>query len=296
MAAAAAIRARIMNQLYGLAQAERPFVSRINGAYTAGAGTCIVDDGAKFTAGDIIEFADGTQLLVESISTHTLTVVATNGTTDTSQLDNALISRNPRFTIFDVDNVTTEIMQALAQWNIFAFGEGTITTVANQDWYDLTDTDILENIGVLTLMEIETNTLTPNPLPFQYWNHIHTTVSATGHGLQTWDHGNTAVGGTLYYTYAKVIAATTDLSTRQEEIVVLGAVARMMGHDIAPRTMDPGKTTDRTNQPGQVGRDSRWFLAEYQRAAWREEARLAVEVSRFKRSTREIARLSRWTL
>ncbi len=297
MATAAAIRARIFNNLYGAAHSARPYPHRINGAYTA-AGTMTVDDGTKWKIGDIIEEQTlGAQFRVESISTHVLTLEAgLNGTTDANLADNVIIHKNPRFTIKQVDDAVTEVLAKLSSWNIFIFGTGTITLVASQHYYDLTETDIIESIGVLSLYEIEANTLTPNPLPFQYWNHLHTTVSVTGHGIHAWSWGDSVATESLYFTYAKDINATTDLLTRQEELVVLGATARTMGADINPRTMDPGKRTDRTVQPGQSARDSGWFLSMFRDALIREEAEIGTEVDRFTRKTRETARMRRWVL
>jgi hypothetical protein len=300
MATAAAIRARIFNNLYGAGHTVRPFAHRINegAGYTAGDGVVTVDDGTKFTAGDVIEFqSDGMQARVESIATNDLTIEAgINGTTDANQSDNAVIYKNPRFTIKQADDAVTEILGELEGWNIHVFGTGTITLVANQYYYDLTETDIVESIGVLSLYEQEANTLTPLPLPFHYWNNIHATLSTTQHGINVWDKGNTASTGTLYFTYAEQIATTADLLVRQEEIVVLGATARVMGADINPRTMDPGKRTDRTVQPGQTARDSGWFLSMYRDACLREEANLQTEVDRFTRKTRETARVRRWVV
>lgn len=295
MATAAVIRARIFDYLYGSGQVVRPFAHRLNGAYTSG-GTAVVDDGTKFTAGDIIEFqTDGNQARVESISANTLTIQAgLNGTTDANQLDNAVLFKNPRFTIKKVDNATTEVLEGLEGRGIFVFGTGTIVLVAAQTFYDVTATDIVDQYGVLAVYEKEATTLLPLNIPFRYYANIHTTITTSGQGLHILSFGNSKATDTLYYTYAKKIDATADLLVRQEELVVLGAAGRATAADINPRTADPGKRTDRTVQPGQAARDARWFEAEFQRACWREEALLAIEVKHALRQTRASARIQRW--
>ena len=293
MASATEIRERIFNYAYGSGHGKRPFAHRINGAYTAG-GTVTMDDGAKFTVNDVLEFQPlGMQARVESIATNVLTLDAgLNGTVDANLADNVTLFNNPRFTIKDADDAVKATLEVLEDYNIFVIGTGTITLVANQFYYDLTDSDIVEPWGVLGLFEQDATDLIPRPLPFHYYAGIHATLSTSGHGIKVWYWGNSTAGDTLYFTYAKKIDATTDLTTRQEEMVVKGSVAQLMGTDIIPRTMDPGKRTDRTVQPGQTGRDSRWFQAEFQRALWREEARWMTEIEQLP-TTRSIARVNR---
>ena len=47
------------------------------------------------------------------------------------------------------------------------------------------------------------------------------------------------------------------------------------------RTHDPGKLTDQAVQPGQGGRDARWFQAEFYLKVHREAAVLKDEVNQF---------------
>ncbi len=290
------MRARIFNYVYGAGHGKRPFGHRINegGGYTAGDGVITVDDGTKFAVGDVLEMqSDGMQARVESISTNDLTIEAgINGTTDANLADNVVLYKNPRFTIQQADEAVSSVLEILEEYNIFIFGQGTITLVTSQWYYDLTETDFIESLGVLSLYEIEANTLVPKPLPFDFKTGIHTTVSATKHGIVAWYWGDSTSGDSLYYTYAQKIDAVGDLETRHEEMVVQGSVAMMMGADINPRTMDPGKRTDRTVQPGQSARDSRWFQAEFQRALWREEARLMTVIDDLPRD-RHTARIGR---
>ena len=297
MASATVIRERVFNYLYGSGHGKRPFGHRINesGSYTAGDGVITVDDGAKFTPGDVLEFQPlGMQARVESISTNDLTIEAgLNGTTDANLADDIVVFKNPRFTIKDADDAVAAVLELLEDYNIFILGTGTITLVDGQLYYDITATDIVESLGVLGLFDQQANTLVPVPLPFHYYAGLHTTLSSTQHGILAWSWGTAVATDALQYTYAKKIAATTDLTGRQEEMVVKGAVAQLMGTDIIPRTMDPGKRTDRTVQPGQTGRDSRWFQAEFQRALWREEARLMTEIDQLPKN-RDTARISRW--
>ncbi len=297
MATQAAVVARIFNYLYGSGHGKRPFGHRINegSGYTAGDGVITVDDGTKFAVGDILEFQPvGMQARVESIATNDLSIEAgINGTTDANLTDNVVLYKNPRFTIQQAGEAISSVLEILEEFNIFIFGTGSITLVASQWYYDLTETDIIEAWGVLALYEIEDNTLVPKPLPFDFKTGLHTTVSATQHGIVAWYWGDSTSGDPLYYTYAQKLDNVTDLETRHEEMVVLGSVAQMMGADINPRTMDPGKRTDRTVQPGQSARDSRWFQAEFQRAAWREEARLMTVIDDLPRD-RRTARVGRF--
>ena len=59
--------------------------------------------------------------------------------------------------------------------------------------------------------------------------------------------------------FKKKIAATTDLLDRQVELVVLGAVFKLMGSTVPASTND-SKDQRQLVQPGQEARDSNWFL------------------------------------
>lgn len=281
MGTAAVIHQRVRDNLYSAVLNERPFAHLINGAINDTVTAVVVDDETNFAAGDIIEFlANGEQCYVQVVTTvsHTLTVIrGWNGTTKASQGDNVVILKNPRFTYKQIDDAITATMHELATLGVYIWGTGDITLVANQYWYDLTKTDIIEYPGVVALYYVEATTLDPVPLPFQYVRGLSASVSATTHGLHVPVWGDKAAGDKLYYTYAQAIDATTELLTRQDELVVLGASARIMGKAIAPRTYDPGRQTDKAVKAGQDAQDARWYQAEFYMRSRAEAAQLHAE-------------------
>jgi hypothetical protein len=280
MATAAAIQQRVRDNLYSAVLNERPFAHLINGAVNNSVTTIAVDDGTNFAAGDIIEFlADGEQCYVQVVATNNLTVIrGWNGTTAASQSDNEVILKNPRFTYKQIDDAITATLHELATLGVYIWGTGDITLVANQYYYDITKTDIIEYPGIVGLYYAETITLQPVPLPFKYTRGLNTTVSATGHGLYVPIWGDKAATDKLYYTYSQAIDATTDLLSRQEELVVLGATARALGKAVAPRTHDPGRLTDKSVKAGQDAQDARWYQAEFYMRSRAEAAQLTAEV------------------
>ena len=118
--------------------------------------------------------------------------------------------------------------------------------------------------------------------------HMHTSGFANGIGITMWDYGELSHGDTFYYTFKKKIAATTDLLDRQVELVVLGAVFKLMGSTVPSSTFD-SKDGRQVTQPGQESSDSRWFLSEYQRSRKEENMRLKEE-ERFVLTSRQTRR------
>ena len=78
------------------------------------------------------------------------------------------------------------------------------------------------------------------------------------------------------------------MEDRQVELVVLGAVFKLMGSTIPPSTND-AKDTRQIVQPGQESRDSNWFLQEYLRSRKEENMRLKEE-ERFILTSRQTRR------
>lgn len=294
MATAADIRRRVRDYVYSNQLPERPFVHQINGAINNSVTAIVVDNGTFFATGDIIEFWDeGEQCYVISVATNTLTVIrGWNGTTANSQADNAVIVKNPRFSQRQMDEAVDGVLRQLEGGGIHVWGGGTIVRVSQQETYDLADTDILGEIGVVSVFHEDAVTIAPVPLPFIF--HRYPTALATqGYALRLWEWGDTGIGESVNYVYAKQIDSVTDLLPRQEELVVLGAVGQLLGGTMAPRTHDPGKLTDQGVQPGQGGRDGRWFQAEFYVRSRAEQALLKDEIKRFPQN-RHTARAKRW--
>lgn len=290
MATQAGVRQAIRDNIYSSRPPLRPFVHQINGAINSSITTITVDDGDNFAAGDIIEFEDGEQCYVVSVSTDTLTVIrGYNGTTAASQSDNDVIYKNPRITIQQIDTAVDQIIKELFLQGIYVFGTGSITLVADQFYYTLSPTDIIEP---LSFYYADTNSV-PVPLPFKSMDLVHTALDTNGHGVHLWEWGDKSSGDTVYYTYQQLINDVTDLLDRQEPLVVMGATARILGMTILPETHDPGKRSDRTVQPGQGARDARYFQAEFFVATRAEQAQLKVDKTKVVRSNLT-SRVSRW--
>lgn len=294
MATQAALRQAIRDNLFSAYPEEKPFVHQIDGGINDAVTTIAVDDGTFFDTGDVIEFNEGEQCYVVSVAANNLTVIrAWNGTTAAAQSDNDYVLKNPRFTIQQIDQSVANILNDLARKGIYTWGTGDITLVANQTWYDLTETDIHEQVGVVALYYADSTTARPLALPFTWSVELDSNVSTTGHGIHAWTWGDKAAGDTLYFTYAKVIDAVGDLMTRHDQLVEYGATAQTLAKAIGPATHEPGARTDRTVPPGQVSRDATWYRAEYFIALKEEQALLKAERTNLP-GTLETKRARRW--
>lgn len=300
MATVADLRQRVRNYLYGAHPNERPFTSAITSSFVAADTTIDVVDGDDWESQDVIEVeTTGEKILVLSVSTNTLTV--SRAFEETSAADSSgstdRILKSPRWSQQEVDDAIGASIAGLEAWGVHVWGTGTITYDSTVEFIQITDTDVCEEFGVLALYYQETNTLIPRPLPFHEIAQISsapTGWNASGIGLRILDWGDlSASKPTAYYTYAKIPADATELLTRQEEIVVLGAAVLLLGMSIAPRTSDPGAHTDRTVQAGQSMRDARWFQGEYFIRARAEAGLLAVERQNLPGTVR-INRARRW--
>lgn len=297
MATQADIRERVRDYLFGAAQTERPFVTQLGASYTTGT-TITVADGTMWKAGDILENLDtGESMYVVSIATNVLTVIrAWGGSTQASSSgSDDTLYKNPRWTTTSIDRAISLVVRSLEGWGVHTWGTGTITLVANEYGYDLADTDILESVGVVAVYYLDDTTKTPVGLPFTQRSQIKTSGADTAdtvvilHGV-----GDRVAGDSIDYTYAARIEDVTGLRSRQEDLVVLGAAAQCLGMDIAPRTTDPGRYTDRTIQAGQEARDARWFQSEFFVRIRAEAATLATERQRMFPGTVAVHRARRW--
>lgn len=299
MATLANLKARVHHNLYGGEVTGHPYTTILGAAVADGTTTTItVPDGTQWAAGDVLEIEETEELcLVRSVATNNLTVIrGYHDTTAAAAADAGEIHKNPRWTYSDVGQALTDTMLSLESWGIHSFGTGSVTRVTNQQFYELSETDIVEQFGVLNLYYVEDNTLIPVPLPFrQLYANLGTGHASysQGRGIHVLDWGELNVGEAAYYSYAKRLDSATDLTTAQEVITVLGATALLMGMTIAPATQDPGARTDRTIQPGQTSRDSRWFQGEFFIRARAEAAYLAVHRQRYP-GTVKYNRARRW--
>jgi hypothetical protein len=293
MATLAALRQRVLDNLYSARLVERPFLDTLTASYTGGGTTIAVSDGTNWARGDILENSEtGEQMYVLSVATNNLTVRRgyDGTTTSTSIGTDDFVAKNPRFSVARIDSAITAILQELEGYGLHGWGKGAITLAVNQYTYDLTDGDELEVVAAYYLRAGDALVV---PLPFRFHKNLHATVVASGKGIDLWYWGERIVGETVYYTYKSDPSVVANLLSRQEELVVLGASGRIIGSTVATRTHDPGKFTDRTVQPGQGVRDARFFQTEYLLAVRREQAQLKVEAKRFP-STMMTSRSSRW--
>lgn len=274
MATQAQLRQRVLNNLYSLQRPERSAVQRLNGSLNDTVESVIVDDGTPISAFDIIEFETGEQAYVLSKSTNTLTVIrGWNGTTKAAQADNSFIKINPRWSLAQVDDALDETLQDLAAQGLYILAAGTdLVLVSGQDEYEIVETDVYAQKGVLSIYYQEQSDSTLVGVPFRNRYEPGGAVFTTGSfGVTLLDWGNNASGDSLHVIYAQQLntLADSDNEPMLEQALVLGAVYRVLAMTEGPRIHDPGRFTDRTVQPGQPLRDASYFSGQYQRLVWR---------------------------
>jgi len=299
MATQADLRQRVRNNVYGAYPTDQPFVTILGAAIADGTTTTVtVADGTDWSQGDVVEIDEtAEQLMVTSISTNDLTVLrGWNNTTAAAATDGGKIFKNPRFTIQQIDEGLDACLASFESWGVHVFGTGSVTRDSLKYFYELSETDINDAYGVLAVYYVELNTLIPVPLPFKFHQGLGTGDAnySTGAGLQLAEWGDVSVGSAAQYVYAKNLTSVTDLGTNQEEVLVLGATALVLGKNIIPASHDPGARTDRTIPVGQVGRDGRWFQGEFFIRVRAEAANVATQRQKRFPSTVRIARARRW--
>lgn len=300
MATTAVMRQRVYDYLFGSYPTDSPFVTRLTASYGSSATSITVLSDTNWAVGDVVEnILTGEQFKVLALAgSNVLTVrsawagtttAASSGSTDP-------LYKNPRFTRKKIDDALAATLLSLEDWGIHVVGNGTIVRANPKEFYEIAETDVVDDLGVLNVYEVVVSSQDPNPLPFryQYSLGVASPEYSVGHGVHILDWGNTANGGTVYFTYAKKIDDVVDLMARQEELVVVGATAQMMGGTIAPSTQDPGARTDRTVQPGQTSRDVRYFQGRFYSEARIESAKLGVERDHMLRENPKTARARRW--
>ena len=293
MASAAVVQQRVKDYLYGSDYVKRPFTDFLNqsGNVSATDTVITVTNISSWAAGDIVEFNTGEQAYIKSVDNDNsrFTVArAWNGTTAAVVTDLTAIEKNPKFTLAKIDNAINAIIEELYP-EVYVFATGSATANKNSYFYTTADTGLKE---VLSVYYPRSGSLgSDEPWVINTWKmtkHMHTSGFANGIGITMWDYGELSHGDTFYYTFKKKIAATTDLLDRQVELVVLGAVFKLMGSTVPSSTFD-SKDGRQVTQPGQESSDSRWFLSEYQRSRKEENMRLKEE-ERFVLTSRQTRR------
>jgi len=293
MASAAVVQQRVKDYLYGSEYIKRPFTDFLNqdGNVSATDTVITVSNISNWGVGDIVEFNTGEQAYIKNVSldNNRFTVArAWNGTTAATVTDLTAIEKNPKFTLSKINNAIDAIIEELYP-EVYVFSTGSATANKNSYFYTTADTGLKE---VLSVYYPRSGSLgSDEPWVINTWKmtkHMHTSGFANGIGITMWDYGELSHGDTFYYTFKKKIAATTDLLDRQVELVVLGAVFKLMGSTVPPSTFD-SKDGRQVTQPGQESSDSRWFLSEYQRSRKEENMRLKEE-ERFVLTSRQTRR------
>ncbi len=304
MATESDIRQRIEAYLYGDYPTSRPFESTLAEALDNSETDVDVLDGNDWARGDILEVVEtGERMRVLSVATNTLTVSRGYGEVGaTAATINGLVRKNPRFDYDQITNVIKDVLNSFDGWGVHGFAVGTFNLVASQYFYELSETDIEEQYGVLSVYYPDDTTEQPIPLPFKTAVQLSTAPSEWGSsfGVTLMSKGDRDSTEAVYYTYAQSFAYDTSLTVtlakvpvQTEELIVIGAVSRLMGKTIAPATHDPGARTDRTTPPGQTVRDGRWFQGEFFIKVRAEAARIAVLRQRVPGSVRS-KRAGRW--
>lgn len=305
MVTAATIRSRVYEQLYGAFPLDRPFESRFEEAIDNSETAIDVTDGGNWTQGDILESAtSGEQMLVTSVATNTLTVIRGYGDLPATVANSlTLIRKSPRFTQDQIDTTLTDTLNDFAGQGIHGFANGTFNLIAGVYHYELTETDIDKQYGALGIYYSETITKQPVYLPFTQAFNLSTAISGytTGNAIKLLSKGDRATTDPVYYTYAQSLNYVTDMDTSvgkldaaQEALLVLGAVAKLIGYTIIPATQDPGQRTDRSTPPGQTSRDGRWFQRQFYVGVKAEAARIAVLRQRSNGGSVRTKRVGRW--
>lgn len=262
--------------LYSARSAHRPYQDKVlAAAHNIGDTTLDVTDGTSWVAGDIVEYSDGEQAIVTGVAANVLTVQrAQFGTTETNHAQGTEISKNPRFTIAQIDDAIEAVLSDLYP-QIYILETATFgTVVAGQEWYPIADNTVFD---VVTLYYEDPSY--DAPFPILEWDFRRTLASGftQNQGLYLYSYSGAANGDTLYIVQKRRITAVTDLLDRQEPLVAFGATYNLLGAANVARTHDPGQRSDRTVQPGQEGRDSFWFLREYRLMLTKEEIRLKTD-------------------
>lgn len=283
MATQAELRQRVLDRVYSAQHQARPAVQRLNGAVADQATdtTVTVDDGSGIAAGDIIEFEDGEQGLVWSVSTNDLTVVrAQNGTSTGAHSDNEFVRLNPIYTIKQADDALNEALREMDSQGLYQLAAGTdITLVSGTDLYELAETDEVGFLGVRAIFYQESSDSRLVGVPFKVITDPLSQELSGDLGVLLVSWGNNSAGDALSVIYAQSIVGQLGSITEPliEDAAVEYAAGKILVGNEGPRLHDPGRHTDRTVQPGQHTRTGSFHLGQYQRMVWKAKARLRLK-------------------
>lgn len=268
------LRNRITRLVYSSRPALRPYTDKIRtNAHNIGDTTLDVSDGTSWAADDLVEFEDGEIASVTSVASNVLTVVRAQwGTTESNHAVGTGLTKNPRFSIQEIDDaietVIYDLYPQLYVLSTISFG----TVIAGKYWYPISTANVYDVVGVF---HEDVGSLIPRPIMgWTYRQGLDATEFTNVAGLVFPGYSGATVGTAMYIIVKKKITAATDLLDRQEPLVAIGAAYHLLGGETVSRSHDPGQRTDRTVQPGQDSRDSIWFLREYRAALTKEEIRL----------------------
>lgn len=302
MATLSDLTKRVRQNLYGSFPTESPFITQLGDSHDDSTSSIEVLDDDQWEINDIGENVETDEqfLVLAKPGSDVLTVSrGFNGTTPAaSDGSDDLIRKNPRFDGEFIAQAIQDTLDTLELWGIHTFGQTTVTRADPEFFYELEETDILDTYGVLRVYEVGSVTSDDRPrtLPFRYAQKLGTGPSEydEGQGLTILDWGGTNDGDDVHVVYAQKTNSVDDLLTRQETLVVNGALSVLLGGTIIPATHDPGARSDRTTPPGQTSRDVRFFQGQFITGARREAANLGVErVNLLSEPTRH-ARARRW--
>jgi hypothetical protein len=289
------LRARVQRLAYSSLPFLRPFRDALKSGITSGTTVFGVTNEDDWDAGDILVFQDnGEECVVVSVTSDNTNQITVRrgayGTIPTSHPAASEFEKNPRFTIREIDDAIEVTIQDL--WpQVFKLATGSFTFSPNTYWYPISDSDCLE---VLTLYYEDPTYVSPRPLNSWFFRReLDAAEFVEPQGIFLPSGQGINDGQTVFYTYKKRISDPSELLTRQERIVILGAVAHLLAAEDVARSYDPGRMTDRTVQPGQNIRDSVWYLRTYALAKRQEELLLKTQIERIPTS-RHAERIRRW--
>ncbi len=263
---AAQIRTAVKDELFGAGVTERPYQDILTAISLTADDTIDVQDGDAWAYGDIGEFDDGEQVFVKSVATNTITVIrGWNGTTAADRAADDVLTKNPKWTIKQIDQAFDYVIQDLRP-DVYDIETKELTYDPSTRWYALSAADDDRIYDVLTVYYKPTNE--DHPASIDAWMYQRDVSSAgftATHGLIVPQSIQITSGSTFYALVKKEIQAVGDLADNMKSMVVMGICYHLLGSSDVRRVHDPGKRTDRTVQPGSEARTSIWYLREYKK-------------------------------
>jgi hypothetical protein len=289
----AGILAKVKNRVYSLPATERPFETTLSTASINGTATTVdVPDGDAWAVNDVGEFDDGDQFLVTAVAVNALTVVRSYGdTTGASHTQGDRITKNPNWSVEQMTQILQDVVDELAP-DIYYIYEGSLTYTPDDTWYEVASADLI--IEPMNMYYKDSGKDDPQPIDYWRWeSDVDDTAWSENKGFAIPASLSVASGASIYYTAKKRFADVTTMPDRYSGMLVAGVVYNLLGGSEVARSIDPGKRTDRTVQPGQHGRNSVWFYREFIRLRERHAADLWKQ-ERFWPTSRVAARSRRY--